>query len=107
MSSSRIDALTQWAAQHHGLDSATIRLSAAGGDASFRRYFRLTLPDGNTQVVMDAPPAQEDSEHMEHDAALGNDAGESTGVPVLGPVAKAPPIPRPLPSPKGAMEDER
>lgn len=61
MSSSRIDALTQWAAQHHGLDSATIRLSAAGGDASFRRYFRLTLPDGNTQVVMDAPPAQEDS----------------------------------------------
>ena len=52
MSSSRIDALTQWAAQHHGLDRATLRLSAAGGDASFRRYFRLTLPDGNTQVVM-------------------------------------------------------
>lgn len=61
MSSSRIDALTQWAAQQHGLDHATLRLSAAGGDASFRRYFRLTLPDGNTQIVMDAPPDQEDS----------------------------------------------
>lgn len=61
MSSSRIDALTQWAAQHHGLEPAHIQLAPAGGDASFRRYFRLTLPDGSTRIVMDAPPAQEDS----------------------------------------------
>lgn len=61
MSSSRIDALTQWAAQHHGLAPAHIQLAPAGGDASFRRYFRLTLPDGSTRIVMDAPPAQEDS----------------------------------------------
>ncbi|PRY66668.1 hypothetical protein B0H98_101663 [Vreelandella songnenensis] len=61
MSSSRIDALTQWAAEQHGLNQADITLEPAGGDASFRRYFRLTLPGGSTQVVMDAPPAQEDS----------------------------------------------
>ena len=61
MSSSRIDALTQWAATQNGLDVADITLEPAGGDASFRRYFRLTLPDSSTQIVMDAPPAQEDS----------------------------------------------
>ena len=30
------------------------------GDASFRRYFRIHGPDGNTAVLMDAPPAHED-----------------------------------------------
>jgi len=29
-------------------------------DASFRRYFRLTRPDGRRAVVMDAPPDKED-----------------------------------------------
>ncbi|TVP47385.1 MAG: aminoglycoside phosphotransferase [Halomonas sp.] len=61
MSSYRIDALTTWAAQQNGLTKADITLSSAVGDASFRRYFRLTLPNGTTQVVMDAPPEQEDS----------------------------------------------
>lgn len=62
MSSYRINALTTWAAQQNGLSEADISLSPPVGDASFRRYFRLTLPDGTTQVVMDAPPAQEDSQ---------------------------------------------
>lgn len=61
MSSYRINALTMWAAQQNGLSEADISLSSPVGDASFRRYFRLTLPDGTTQVVMDAPPEQEDS----------------------------------------------
>lgn len=61
MSSYRINALTTWAAQQNGLSEADISLSSAVGDASFRRYFRLTLPNGTTQIVMDAPPAQEDS----------------------------------------------
>ncbi len=30
------------------------------GDASFRRYERLTMPDGRVAVLMDAPPPQED-----------------------------------------------
>ncbi|MCW4148892.1 phosphotransferase [Halomonas sp. 18H] len=62
MSSSRINALISWAAQQHGLSIDTISLAPAGGDASFRRYFRLMLPDGTTRVVMDAPPRQEDSQ---------------------------------------------
>ncbi|OHC61390.1 MAG: aminoglycoside phosphotransferase [Rhodocyclales bacterium RIFCSPLOWO2_02_FULL_63_24] len=35
-------------------------LAAASADASFRRYFRATLDDGATRIVMDAPPANED-----------------------------------------------
>ncbi|MGM0543384.1 MAG: aminoglycoside phosphotransferase family protein [Pseudomonadota bacterium] len=62
MSSSRINALTTWAAHQHGLGVDAIAIAPAGGDASFRRYFRLTLPDGTTRVVMDAPPQQEDSQ---------------------------------------------
>ncbi|XGA79350.1 phosphotransferase [Halomonas sp. CH40] len=61
MSSLRMTALTRWVAQQHGLDMDEINLQEAGGDASFRRYYRLTLHDGSTRVVMDAPPEQEDS----------------------------------------------
>lgn len=61
MSSLRMTALTRWVAQQHGLDMDEINLQEAGGDASFRHYYRLTLPDGNTRIIMDAPPGQEDS----------------------------------------------
>ncbi|RUR33730.1 aminoglycoside phosphotransferase family protein [Vreelandella nanhaiensis] len=78
MSSLRIDALTRWAAEQHRLNQADIILSPAGGDASFRRYFRLMLPDGHTQIVMDAPPAQEDSSSF---VAIGN-RWYAAGLPV-------------------------
>jgi hypothetical protein len=42
----------------HGWGGADIRSLA--GDASFRRYFRVTGPDGATAVLMDAPPPHED-----------------------------------------------
>lgn len=32
----------------------------ASTDASFRRYFRLLLPDGQSRILMDAPPGLED-----------------------------------------------
>ncbi len=35
-------------------------LAPASADASFRRYLRVTLEDGGTRIVMDAPPAHED-----------------------------------------------
>jgi len=35
-------------------------LEPASADASFRRYFRVTLPDRSTRIVMDAPPELED-----------------------------------------------
>ncbi|SHM09585.1 aminoglycoside phosphotransferase family protein [Vreelandella subglaciescola] len=61
MFSYRFNALLGWAARQYGLSPEQINLSPAGGDASFRRYFRLVLPDGTTRIVMDAPPEQEDS----------------------------------------------
>jgi N-acetylmuramate 1-kinase len=36
------------------------RLAPASSDASFRRYFRVWGDDGETRIVMDAPPEQED-----------------------------------------------
>ncbi|MCX8086706.1 MAG: phosphotransferase [Rhodocyclaceae bacterium] len=35
-------------------------LAPASSDASFRRYFRVTLEDGTSHIVMDAPPEHED-----------------------------------------------
>ncbi|HKR25197.1 MAG TPA: phosphotransferase [Allosphingosinicella sp.] len=43
----------------HGWEGCEIRPLA--GDASFRRYFRVHRPSGETAVLMDAPPAHEDS----------------------------------------------
>jgi N-acetylmuramate 1-kinase len=41
------------------LPGRTFSLAPASADASFRRYFRVALPDA-TFIVMDAPPEQED-----------------------------------------------
>jgi aminoglycoside/choline kinase family phosphotransferase len=51
-------ALQQWLADSCGL--VDCRIEAASGDASFRRYFRITLADGSTLIAMDAPPDKED-----------------------------------------------
>lgn len=59
--SPRAIALHRWACMRHGLPTATTPFELAAGDASFRRYFRMTLPDGGTRILMDAPPPQEDS----------------------------------------------
>ena len=42
----------------HALDTTTLR--SASSDASFRRYFRIDGASGNSFIVMDAPPPQED-----------------------------------------------
>ncbi|HSP58703.1 MAG TPA: phosphotransferase [Halomonas sp.] len=57
----RLQQLRDWAATRHALAPGAIALELAAGDASFRRYFRLTLPDGTTRMLMDAPPEHEDS----------------------------------------------
>jgi N-acetylmuramate 1-kinase len=54
----RLAALEHWLAGRYGADG--FALAPASADASFRRYFRVTLPDGTTQIAMDAPPAHED-----------------------------------------------
>lgn len=53
----RLQALQSWLCDELHLDLQ--RLTPASGDASFRRYFRLHLPEGSF-IAMDAPPEQED-----------------------------------------------
>ena len=63
----RMNQLRLWLAQT--LPNVCFELTSASADASFRRYFRITFPDGNSPpiakgraslIVMDAPPEQED-----------------------------------------------
>lgn len=54
----RLAELTQWLDTLPGLKG--VPLTPASGDASFRRYFRLTLEKGSF-IAMDAPPEREDS----------------------------------------------
>ena len=50
-------------------------LTPASADASFRRYFRASFADGQTRVVMDAPPAREDVRPWLHVQQLFHAAG--------------------------------
>jgi N-acetylmuramate 1-kinase len=50
-------------------------LAPASADASFRRYFRATFTEGQTRIVMDAPPQHEDCRPFLHVAKLFEDAG--------------------------------
>ena len=74
----RARAFQQWmeriAARHHLLP-ASVRLASA--DASFRRYFRVDAAGAGapTRIVMDAPPAQENSAPFVQVAKLMAEAG--------------------------------
>lgn len=50
--------LLAWLRQACGL--ADFDFQAASDDASFRRYFRLRMPEGGSFIAMDAPPDKED-----------------------------------------------
>ena len=54
----RLRLLEHWLEQSCRLPGHEI--SPASADASFRRYFRVALPDGQTLIAMDAPPEKED-----------------------------------------------
>lgn len=56
----RLKQLENWLKTDCGLQG--FDLKPASGDASFRRYFRITLDDGVTRIAMDAPPDKEDCE---------------------------------------------
>jgi aminoglycoside/choline kinase family phosphotransferase len=68
----RREALSAWIAER--LPGEAFTLAPASADASFRRYFRVTL-DGVTRIAMDAPPEREDSRLFIHVAQLMRDAG--------------------------------
>ena len=52
-------------------------IAPASGDASFRRYFRITSPglEGGSAILMDAPPDKEDCRPFLHAAAVLRDSG--------------------------------
>ena len=60
-------------AAQHGLRTETLRPASA--DASFRRYLRIDAQAGNSLIVMDAPPAQENCEPFVRIAGLMHEAG--------------------------------
>ncbi|MEO8346637.1 MAG: phosphotransferase [Betaproteobacteria bacterium] len=77
---SRFVHLAEWLAGT--LHSTAFTLAPASADASFRRYFRVTLstphpqvPSAATLVAMDAPPPREDCRPFVHVARLMRDAG--------------------------------
>jgi len=55
-----------------------IRLAPASADASFRRYFRAVLSNGDHYIVMDAPPQYEDCHSFIAVAELFGAAGANT-----------------------------
>lgn len=59
----RLEALINWVAAvlSKSSDEIVQKISLLAGDASFRRYYRLTL-ESKTYVVMDAPPEKEPCE---------------------------------------------
>ncbi len=65
-------ALQHWL--HQALPKEDFSLTTASADASFRRYFRVHLPD-RTLIAMDAPPPQEDCRPFVHAAEILLDAG--------------------------------
>ena len=69
----RRTSLERWLAGE--LRGEPFSLAPASEDASFRRYFRATLADGRSFVVMDAPPDKENSRPFVHVAQLLAQAG--------------------------------
>lgn len=69
----RLERLCQWLTA--GLQLETAAIEPASADASFRRYFRVTLADGATRIVMDAPPDKEDVDPFLRVAAMLADIG--------------------------------
>jgi N-acetylmuramate 1-kinase len=54
----RLDALTDWL--HASFPGQALDIRPASADASFRRYFRVTLPDARTRIARDAQPPKRD-----------------------------------------------
>lgn len=63
----RLDLLRQWTRSQ--IDWPAIALAPASSDASFRRYFRI-CHSGDSFILMDAPPEQEDCRPFIHVSKL-------------------------------------
>jgi N-acetylmuramate 1-kinase len=65
--------LTRWLQSQ--FPDKPFQIAPASADASFRRYFRATFADGETRIVMDAPPEHENCRPFLHIGKLFEDAG--------------------------------
>src|SRR5574340_1107400 len=68
----RFELLENWLKQQ--FPGMAYSVAPASADASFRRYFRVSLPD-RSLIVMDAPPEHEDCRPFIHVAQLFGQAG--------------------------------
>ncbi|WP_194724554.1 aminoglycoside phosphotransferase family protein [Noviherbaspirillum malthae] len=73
----RLSEVKQWLATQPDLKVSPETIRPASSDASFRRYFRVDGEDGNTYIVMDAPPPQEDVRPFIHVAEVFGESGAS------------------------------
>lgn len=73
----RLTALQTWLASVTSYELQLSSLRPASSDASFRRYFRIDGTDGNSYIVMDAPPPQEDVRPFIHVAEVFGASGVS------------------------------
>ncbi|MBI3903889.1 MAG: phosphotransferase [Nitrosomonadales bacterium] len=69
----RLQQINEWLTSQ--FPGQSFELAPASADASFRRYFRATFPDGQTRIVMDAPPQHENCRPFLHIGKLFEDAG--------------------------------
>ena len=69
----RLQEITHWLEKLS--QGRSFSLAPASADASFRRYFRVSYADGDTQIVMDAPPSHEDCKPWLHVQELFSKAG--------------------------------
>ncbi|HVK95456.1 MAG TPA: phosphotransferase [Noviherbaspirillum sp.] len=73
----RLTQLKEWLGTISAEQVLPESIRPASSDASFRRYFRVDAADGNTYIVMDAPPPQEDVKPFIHVAELFGQSGAS------------------------------
>lgn len=64
-----------WSQQSQVWHMEPTSLELASADASFRRYLRARTVDGQTRIIMDAPPDKENCQPFVHVARLMKDAG--------------------------------
>jgi aminoglycoside/choline kinase family phosphotransferase len=74
---SRLSLIQEWLPTLTSFSVLTDTLRPASADASFRRYFRVDLANGESLIVMDAPPPQEDVHPFLHVADVFGKAGVS------------------------------
>ena len=71
----RLANIIDWLSQLDHPKTLTQTLRPASADASFRRYFRVDTHQGDSLIVMDAPPPQEDVRPFLHVASVFGETG--------------------------------